>query len=336
MYVIVKKILFLFDPEYAHHLVIFGLRFIDKIGLLALICEKPKCVPRIVCGIKFENPVGLAAGFDKNAEYIDLMAKLGFGFVEVGTLTPLPQPGNAKPRSFRLTNEEGIINRFGFNNVGIDQAIKNIKDVKFSGVLGINIGKNFSTPIENAIEDYLICFRKAYLYASYIVINISSPNTKGLRKLQGNKFFEDLIKEIKIEQTKLNLLHDKYTPFLVKISPDVNNEDLDNICSNILKHKVDGVIATNTSISRDKIKSNPLRNEEGGLSGKPLTELAMKTQKYIYKRLKNKIPIIGVGGIMSADDGVDRIKNGAILIQIYSGLIFKGHHLIYEICKRIK
>ena len=336
MYVIVKKILFLFDPEYAHHLAIFGLRFIDKIGLLALICEKPKCVPRIVCGIKFENPVGLAAGFDKNAEYIDLMAKLGFGFIEVGTLTPLPQPGNSKPRSFRLTKEEGIINRFGFNNIGIDKAIENIKNIKFSGVLGINIGKNLNTPLENAIEDYLICFRKAYLYASYIVINISSPNTKGLRKLQSNKFFEDLIKEIKLEQTKLNLLHDKYIPFLVKISPDVNNTDLDNICSNILKYKVDGVIATNTTISRDKVKSNSLYSEEGGLSGKPLTEMAMKTQKYICKRLKNKIPIIGVGGIMSADDGIDRIKNGANLIQIYSGLIFRGHRLIYEICKRIK
>ena len=271
MYVIVKKILFLFDPEYAHHLAIFGLRFIDKIGLLALICEKPKCVPRIVCGIKFENPVGLAAGFDKNAEYIDLMAKLGFGFIEVGTLTPLPQPGNAKPRSFRLTKEEGIINRFGFNNIGIDKAIENIKNIKFSGVLGINIGKNLNTPIEKAIEDYLVCFRKAYLYASYIVINISSPNTKGLRKLQSNKFFEDLIKEIKLEQTKLNLLHDKYIPFLVKISPDVNNTDLDNICSNILKYKVDGVIATNTTTSRDKVKSNSLYSEEGGLSGKPLT-----------------------------------------------------------------
>lgn len=336
MYVIIKKLLFLFNPEFSHHLVIFGLRFFDKLGLLALICKKPRCTPRIVCGIKFENPVGLAAGFDKNAEYIDLMSKLGFGFVEVGTLTPLPQPGNPKPRSFRLSKEEAIINRFGFNNVGIDQAIENIKDIKFSGVLGINVGKNLNTPIENAIDDYLICFRKAYLYASYIVINISSPNTKGLRKLQSNKFFEDLIKQIKLEQSKLNLLHNKYTPFLVKISPDINNEDLDNICSNILKHKVDGVIATNTSISRDTIKSNPLCNEEGGLSGKPLTEIAMKTQKYIYKKLKNKVPIIGVGGIMSADDGIDRIKNGANLIQIYSGLIFRGHHLIYEICKRVK
>ena len=336
MYVIFKKILFLFDPEFAHHLAIFGLRLIDKIGLLGLICEKPKCTSRIVCGIKFENPVGLAAGFDKNAEYIDLMSKLGFGFIEVGTLTPLPQLGNAKPRSFRLTKEEGIINRFGFNNNGIDQAIENIKKIKFTGVLGIKIGKNFNTPIESAIEDYLICFRKAYLYASYIVINISSPNTKDLRKLQSNKFFEDLIKDIKLEQTKLNLLHDKYTPFLVKISPDINNSDLDNICSNILKYNVDGVIATNTTIARDKVKSNTLHSEEGGLSGKPLTEIAMKTQKYIYKRLKNKIPIIGVGGIMNADDGIDRIKNGANLIQIYSGLIFRGHHLIYEICKRIK
>lgn len=336
MHLILKKILFLFDPEFAHHLAIFGLKLFDKLGLLSFISKKPKCTPRIVCGIKFDNPVGLAAGFDKNAEYIDLMSKLGFGFIEVGTITPLPQPGNPRPRSFRLIKEEGIINRFGFNNVGIDQAIENIKDVNFSGVLGINIGKNFNTSIENAIEDYLICFRKAYIHASYIVINISSPNTKGLRKLQGNKFFEDLVKEIKSEQTKLNLLHDKYTPFLVKISPDNNKGNLDNICSNILKYKVDGVIATNTSVSRDMIKSNPLHNEEGGLSGRPLNELAMKTQKYIHKRLKNKIPIIGVGGIMSADDGVDRLKNGAILVQIYSGLIFKGHHLIYEICKRIK
>ena len=335
MYLIIKKFLFLFDPEFAHHVGMFGLRVINKLGLLSMICEKPKSSPREVFGIKFDNPVGLAAGLDKNAEYIDIMSKLGFGFLEVGTLTPLPQPGNMKPRSFRLTKEEAIINRFGFNNIGIDKAIDNIKNTKYSGVLGINIGKNFSTPIELAIEDYLIGFRKSYLYASYIAVNISSPNTKGLRKLQGDKFFEDLIKKIKSEQTKLNMLHNKYTPFVVKISPDTSDRDLDNICRNILKYDVDGVIATNTTTSRDLIKSNPIHNQEGGLSGRPLTQKSLKIQKYIFKKLNNRIPIIGVGGIMNADDGFEKIKNGADLIQIYSGLIFKGHKLINELCERI-
>jgi dihydroorotate dehydrogenase len=236
MYVIIRKFLFLFDPEVAHHVAMFGLRILNKIGLLSVICNQHKLKPRTIFGIKFENPVGLAAGLDKNAEYIDIMAKLGFGFIEVGTLTPRAQPGNIKPRSFRLTKEKGIINRFGFNNVGIDRAIDNIKKSKYSGVIGINIGKNFNTPIEFAIEDYLIGFRKSYLYASYIAINISSPNTKGLRQLQGDEFFENLVKAIKSEQNKLNLYHNKYTPFLIKISPDAENSDLDNICKNILKY----------------------------------------------------------------------------------------------------
>jgi len=336
MYVIIRKFLFLFDPEVAHHLAMFGLRILNKIGLLSFICNQHKLKPRTIFGIKFENPVGLAAGLDKNAEYIDIMAKLGFGFIEVGTLTPRAQPGNTKPRSFRLTKEKGIINRFGFNNVGIDRAIDNIKKSKYSGVIGINIGKNFNTPIEFAIEDYLIGFRKSYLYASYIAINISSPNTKGLRQLQGDEFFENLVKAIKSEQNKLNIYHNKYTPFLIKISPDAENSDLDNICKNILKYKVDGVIATNTTISRKMILTNRHHKEEGGLSGRPLTKKAMQTQLYIYKKLKNKVPIIGVGGIMNAEDGYERLKNGADLIQIYSGLIFKGHILIDELCKRIK
>ncbi len=336
MYLIIKKFLFLFDPEQAHHLAVYGLKILNKFGLLSLLCKRPQSARRKVFGIWFDNPVGLAAGFDKNAEYIDIMSKLGFGFIEVGTITPLPQPGNTKPRSFRLTNEEGIINRFGFNNIGIDKALDNIRSTKYNGVLGINIGKNFSTPIELAIDDYLICFRKAYLYASYIAINISSPNTKGLRKLQGNNFFEKLIKDIKSEQTRLNLMHNKYTPFVIKISPDASNADLDNICKIIKKYNVDGIIATNTTTTRDNVSLNKYHKEEGGLSGKPLLQKALKTQIYISKKLNNKIPIIGVGGIMNGKDGLDRINNGASLIQIYSGLIFKGHSLIYELCNRIK
>jgi len=336
MYLIIRKLLFLFDPEVAHHIAMCGLKIVNSLGLLCLLPQVPKCKSRVVFNIKFENPVGLAAGLDKNAEYLDILSKLGFGFIEVGTITPLAQPGNPKPRSFRLTEEEGIINRFGFNNVGIDRAINNIKSSNFSGILGINIGKNYSTPIESAADDYLICFRKSYLYASYIVINISSPNTKNLRQLQGYDFFENLISSIKSEQKKLCKYHNKYTPFLVKISPDTSINDLNNICDIALKFKVDGIIATNTTIKRETVKSNPQHVEEGGLSGKPLYEDALKTQIYIYQRLQKEIPIIGVGGIMSGDDGLNRLENGADLIQIYSGLIFKGHNLIHELCKRIQ
>ena len=336
MYLIIKKFLFLFDPEKAHHIAMFGLRVANTFGLLRLLPQVPKCKSRVLFNITFENPVGLAAGLDKNAEYLNIFSKLGFGFLEVGTITPLPQPGNSKPRSFRLTKEEGIINRFGFNNVGIDKAINNIKLSNFSGILGVNIGKNFSTPIESAAEDYLIGFRKSYLYATYIVINISSPNTKNLRQLQGYDFFEKLISSIKSEQNKLTKYHNKYTPFLVKISPDASDQDLVNICNIALKFKVDGIIATNTTIERDSVTLNPQHKESGGLSGKPLYAKALKTQKYICNRLQNKIPVIGVGGIMSGRDGVERLENGADLIQIYSGLIFKGHNLIHELCKKIQ
>jgi|TARA_B110000037_G_scaffold160801_1_gene181610 dihydroorotate dehydrogenase len=286
-------------------------------------------------GLKFDNPVGLAAGLDKNAEYIDCLSKLGFGFIEVGTLTPRPQPGNPKPRSFRLTKEEGIINRFGFNNDGIDKAIDNIKKTKFKGILGINIGKNFDTPINEAVNDYLVCFRKSYLFASYIVLNVSSPNTKNLRKLQEGESLEELLKVINKEQKILHKKYKKYVPFLLKISPDNTNLQLSFICKLLLKYKIDGVIATNTTLSRSGVSS--MKSEEaGGLSGLPLRLSSLKTLKYLKTKLNGKIPIIGVGGIMSGKDGKEKIDNGAELIQIYSGLIFKGHKLIYELCREIR
>jgi dihydroorotate dehydrogenase len=334
MYSIIRFLLFLFNPETAHHIAMKSLKLADFFGLLSLISAPVIGRPRIVFGIEFKNPVGLAAGLDKNAEYIDCLAKLGFGFIEVGTLTPRPQPGNQKPRSFRLTKELGIINRFGFNNIGIDKAILNIQHSKYKGVLGINIGMNFDTPIEDAINDYLICFKKSYDYASYIAINISSPNTQNLRRLQEEDFFEDLISRIKLEQNTLAKKYNKYVPFLVKISPDGEVNQLDNIIRLLIKYNIDGVIATNTTIARDGVPQSNFRNEAGGLSGKPLRLKALKAQQYLYKGLKGKLPIIGVGGIMEACDGEERINEGAELIQIYSGLIFKGYHLIHELCER--
>ena len=334
MYSIIRFVLFLFNPETAHHIAMKSLKVADFFGLLSLISAPVIGRPRTVFGVEFKNPVGLAAGLDKNAEYIDCLARLGFGFIEVGTLTPRPQPGNPKPRSFRLTKELGIINRFGFNNIGIDKAILNIQHSKYKGVLGINIGKNFDTPLENAINDYIICFRKAYDYATYIVINVSSPNTKNLRKLQEEDFFENLISTIKLEQTALAKKYTKYVPFLVKISPDGEVSEMDNIVRLLLKYNIDGVIATNTTLARDGVQQSHFRGEAGGLSGEPLRLRAIKTQQYLFKGLKGKVPIIGVGGIMSASDGKERINEGAELIQIYSGLIFKGHRLIHELCER--
>jgi len=313
-----------------------SLKIANNLGFLNLISKKPQCKPRVVMGLKFTNPIGLAAGLDKNAEYIDCLSKLGFGFIEVGTVTPRPQPGNPKPRSFRLTKEEGIINRFGFNNDGIDKVIENIKESKFKGILGINIGKNYDTPIDKAVDDYLACFRKSYLFASYITLNVSSPNTKNLRKLQEGESLDELLKQIKSEQKILYKKYKKYVPFLLKISPDNTNAQLSFICKLLIRYEIDGVIATNTTISRREVNKSKMRNELGGLSGRPLRLSSLKTLKFLKINLNGKIPIIGVGGIMSGEDGKEKVDNGADLIQIYSGLIFKGYRLIHELCRAIK
>jgi dihydroorotate dehydrogenase len=332
IYKIIRKFLFILEPELAHNLVFKFLKILNFIGILDFFRPNYREGNKKVFNTTFKNLIGVAAGLDKNAEYINIFDKLGFGFIEVGTLTPRPQPGNRKPRIFRLINEKAIINRFGFNNVGIDQALINIKKSKYQGVLGINIGKNFDTPTEEAIEDYLICFRKAYKYASYITINISSPNTKNLRELQNKDYFVVLVSQIKNEQSKLTKLHSKYVPFVVKISPDCSNEEIDNICEVLLANNVDGVIATNTTISRDGLNSK-FKNEEGGLSGAPLKNKSLDTQKRLYAKLRNKITIIGVGGIMTAADAKEKFDNGADLIQIYSGFIYRGNTLIHELLK---
>jgi len=334
MYSILKKIIFLFEPEIAHHIIFTFLKFLNFLGILKLLAPKNSSKEKIVFNLKFKNPIGVAAGLDKNAEYINILDKLGFGFIEVGTLTPRPQPGNSKPRIFRLIKDKALINRFGFNNIGIDKAIINIKKSNYDGVLGINIGKNFDTPMENAIDDYLICFRKAYAFASYITINISSPNTKNLRDLQNTHNFSNLIRQIKSEQLKMSILHSKYVPFVVKISPDCTNEELDNICEILVENKVDGVITTNTTLLREGLKSE-YKNEKGGLSGEPLKTYSLNAQKKIFNNLNGKIPIIGVGGIMNAKDGLERFSNGAELIQIYTGFIYQGNRLINELLKSI-
>jgi len=331
MYRYIRSLLFLLNPELAHHISMKGLKLACFFGLIR--GKNISSKPIMIMGLKFPNRVGLAAGLDKNAEYITPLSKLGFGFIEVGTVTPRSQPGNSKPRSFRLIKEEGIINRFGFNNVGIDQFIKNIKKAKFKGVLGINIGKNFDTPIDRAVEDYLTCFRKAYRYAGYIAINISSPNTKNLRHLQSDKYLAILLKSLKDEQKILHKKFKKLVPFVVKVSPDNSSKQLDSIAKLLLKYKVNGVIATNTTIDRKSILNSKYSIEEGGLSGAPLNKKSTNVIKYLNKRLNGKIPIIGVGGIISANDGVEKIKNGASLIQIYTGLIFRGHGLVNELRK---
>jgi len=334
MYRFIRSFLFLLNPELAHHVSMKGLKLACFLGLIREKSITSK--PITIMGLKFPNRIGLAAGLDKNAEYITPLSKLGFGFIEVGTVTPRSQPGNSRPRSFRLIKEEGIINRFGFNNVGIDKFIKNIKKADFKGVLGINIGKNFDTPIDKAVEDYLTCFRKAYRYAGYIAINISSPNTKNLRHLQSDKYLEILLKSLKNEQKILHKKFKKLVPFVVKVSPDNSSKQLDSIAKLLLKYKVNGVIATNTTIDRKGILNSKYSMEEGGLSGAPLNKKSTNVIKHLNKCLDGKIPIIGVGGIITADDGIEKIKNGASLIQIYSGLIFRGHELVNELRNTIR
>jgi len=335
MYIFLRKILFFFDPEIAHHLVFNLLKVLNKLKFLDLF-YKEKHDTKMVFGLNFKNCIGVAAGLDKNGDYIEILDKFGFGFIEIGTVTPRPQKGNSKPRLFRIVEQDALINRFGFNNEGIDKVLENIKKSNYSAILGINIGKNFDTEINSAVDDYLICFRKAYKIADYISVNISSPNTKNLRDLQSEEHFNLLIKHLKAEQNKLKKLHQKYTPFLVKISPDLEPIHLDVICKTLIENNVDGIIATNTTIDRQDILSSKYHQEAGGLSGRPLKDKSTFVLKYISKKLQGKVSIIGVGGISSYEDAKEKFESGADLIQIYTGLIYKGLGLIDEIHRGIQ
>ncbi len=334
-YQLAKPLLFQLDAEFAHDLTLKSLKWAEKTGLLGLYPQAPACTPRQVMGLTFPNAVGLAAGLDKNGAVIDGMAKLGFGFIEVGTVTPRPQPGNPKPRLFRVPQAEGIINRFGFNNLGVDNLVENVKAAKYKGILGINIGKNFDTPNERAVEDYLLCMQKVYIDASYITVNISSPNTKNLRALQEKEALSGLLASLKLEQTKLAEQHGKYVPIALKIAPDLTLEQVNEIADLLMQHKIDGVIATNTTLSREAVKGLPHADEAGGLSGAPVRNPSTLVIQQLSKQLQGALPIIGVGGILSGADAVEKIAAGASLVQVYSGLIYKGPALVHEVARAL-
>ena len=336
LYPLAKPFLFQLDAETAHDITLKSLKWAEKSGALNLYPKPPVCAPRQVMGITFPNSVGLAAGLDKNGAVIDGIAKLGFGFIEIGTVTPRAQPGNAKPRLFRVKEAQGIINRFGFNNLGVDNLVENVKTAQYKGVLGINIGKNFDTPIENATDDYLIGMRKVYAYASYITVNISSPNTKNLRALQEKEALSSLLANLKLEQIKLAQQHGKYVPITLKIAPDLTQDQVTEIADLLMQHQIDGVIATNTTLSRDAIKGMQNSEETGGLSGTPVRNQSTIVIQQLSNQLQGALPIIGVGGILSGADAVEKVASGASLIQIYSGLIYKGPELVHDICKILR
>lgn len=335
LYPLLRPLLFSLDPETAHHVTLNLLNAAEKTGLSKLVYPEVAEKPIKVMGLEFKNQVGLAAGLDKNGDYIDALAALGFGFIEIGTVTPRPQPGNPKPRLFRLPEYQAIINRMGFNNLGVEHLLTQVKQSHYSGILGINIGKNFDTPIEQASEDYLIGLRKAYPFASYITINISSPNTKNLRQLQQGDEIKTLLSVLKDEQVKLQQHHSKYVPLVLKIAPDLTSDEISHITALLLEFEIDGVIATNTTIARDKIADHPLAQEAGGLSGAPVKEAATAVVRDLAAELNGRCAIIAAGGILTAADAQEKIQAGASLVQIYSGLIYQGPQLVADIGREL-
>jgi len=299
--------------------------------LMHLVRQSLPFKPVNCMGLTFKNPLGLAAGLDKNGECIDAFGAMGFGFIEIGTVTPRAQPGNDKPRMFRVLEAEGIINRMGFNNLGVDNLIENVKKAHFDGVLGINIGKNKDTPVETGKEDYLTCMDKIYAYAGYIAINISSPNTPGLRTLQYGEALDDLLSAVKQKQKDLEALHHKYVPVAVKIAPDLTEEELVQVADSLVRHNIDGVIATNTTLDRSLVSGLKYADEAGGLSGRPVQLKSTEIIRSLSKELRGRLPVIGVGGIDSLVSAREKIAAGASLVQIYSGFIYKGPPLIKEI-----
>jgi dihydroorotate dehydrogenase len=336
MYSLFRPALFQLNPETAHHLTLNGLNAAYTLGLSGLLAPRIPADPRTVMGITFPNPVGLAAGLDKNGDCINGLSALGFGSIEIGTITPLPQTGNPQPRLFRLPEARAIINRMGFNNDGVDKLVANVQRANFKGVLGINIGKNAVTPIENAADDYLICLRKVYAHASYVTVNISSPNTKNLRQLQDEEALNVLLMQLKAEQGKLAQQHGKYVPIALKIAPDMEYEQINHIARLLMQHEIDGVIATNTTLSRVGVENLPHGAETGGLSGAPVRDKSTLVIRQLANELQGALPIIGVGGILNGADAVEKIQAGAALVQLYSGLIYRGGALVGECCEVIK
>lgn len=306
-----------------------------RLGLTRLMAPTVPVKPREVMGLTFHNPVGLAAGLDKNGECVDGLGSLGFGFLELGTVTPLAQPGNPKPRMFRIPQREALINRMGFNNQGVDQLIANLRNSRYQGIIGINIGKNLTTAVEDANRDYLTCLRKVYPHAGYVAVNLSSPNTPGLRKLQYGDALKSLLAALKEEQALLAKEHGRQVPLAIKIAPDMTHEEIAAVAAELVAWELDGVIATNTTLDRDKVSGFPTAEEAGGLSGAPLSDKSTEVIRLLAGELAGKLPIIGVGGIMNAQTAADKIRAGASLVQIYSGFIYKGPELIREVAEAV-
>ncbi|VVE19059.1 quinone-dependent dihydroorotate dehydrogenase [Pandoraea commovens] len=336
LYPLARRALFCLDAEQAHHLTLATLRGAASLGLAGLVGQTLPESPRTVMGIRFPNPVGLAAGLDKDGSCIDGLAALGFGFVEVGTVTPRPQAGNPKPRIFRLPQAEAIINRMGFNNGGVEQFLQNVQSARYKGPLGLNIGKNADTPIERAVDDYLICLEKVYPYATYVTVNISSPNTKHLRQLQGGDELDALLGKLKEKQRALSDRHGKYVPIALKIAPDLDDEQIKVIAGTLTRHGFDGVIATNTTLSREAVAGLPYANETGGLSGRPVFDASNRVIRALATELGGALPIIGVGGILSGADAQAKLDAGASLVQVYSGLIYRGPELVRECVQALR
>ncbi len=334
LYPLIRKFFFALDAETAHGVGMRGIDLLNSAGLAGLLAKPVAACPVEVMGLKFPNPVGLAAGLDKNGDHIDGLARLGFGFIEIGTITPRPQDGNPRPRLFRIPEAQGIINRMGFNNAGVDRLLENVRAAEFpkkGGILGINIGKNATTPIENAVDDYLICLDKVYNDASYVTVNISSPNTKNLRELQKDEALDDLLSQLRARQLQLADKHGKYVPMTLNIAPDLDDLQITAIADALRRHRFDGVIATNTTLARDAVAGLPNADETGGLSGKPVFEPSTVVLRKLSAALAGELPIIGVGGILGGEDAAEKIRAGASLVQFYSGFIYRGPDLVSEV-----
>ena len=330
MYSLVRKALFCLEAETSHELSLDMLGAAERLQLLSLFAPKVGDRPVHVMGLNFPNAVGLAAGLDKNGDYFNALGQLGFGFVEIGTVTPRPQPGNPEPRLFRIPERQAIINRMGFNNKGVDHLVEQVKKRRYRGILGINIGKNFDTPVESAVDDYRIGMKKVYPHADYISINVSSPNTPGLRNLQFGASLKSLLAAIKEEQVWLEHEHGRYVPVAVKIAPDLSEEEVRSVAEVLLEQKMDGVIATNTTIGREGVEGLPNADEAGGLSGAPVEDKSTRVIALLRDALGDKMPIIGVGGITDGAGAAAKIEAGADLVQIYSGFIYRGPELVGE------
>lgn len=336
MYQHIRNLLFRLDAETSHELSLDMLGAAERLHLLGLFTNPVPANPVSLWGLNFQNPVGLAAGLDKNGDYFNALGALGFGFVEIGTITPRPQPGNPKPRLFRVPEAQGIINRMGFNNKGVDHLVEQVKKRRYQGVLGINIGKNATTPVENAVDDYLICLSKVYEHADYVTVNISSPNTPGLRNLQFGDSLSQLLGPLKKKQASLQQATGKFVPLLVKIAPDMDESEIAQVAGVLIQEGMDGVIATNTTVSRVGVEDYQHGAETGGLSGLPVRDKSTWVIRTLDSCLGGKLPIIGVGGIFDAASAADKVRAGASLVQVYSGFIYEGPELIQAAAKGIE